>query len=86
MARVTVILVRVILAFGLFLVGLAAGGQGLFQIGNAAFPNWRLMLGMFTGMAIGASLVFVSWRLLTTTLRLAKESPSDPYVSGAERS
>jgi len=76
MAQTAVILIRVVLGLMLGFVGLVVFGQGLCMIANVDFPTGSLVLAMIAGLTIGSGLLFGSWRLLSTTLRLPEKAAS----------
>lgn len=77
MAKTVVILIRVALGLMLGFAGLVALNQGLVMIAHEDFSVFGpLALAMVAGVAVGSALLFGSWRLLSTTLRLPTQESS----------
>ena len=74
MANTVVILIRVFLGMALGFVGLIVFGQGFIMIAHVDFPTWGLALAMLAGMATGSALLFGAWKLLSSTLRMPKQT------------
>ena len=74
MANTVVILIRVFLGMALGFVGLIVFGQGFVMIAHVDSPTWGLALAMLAGMAAGSALLFGAWKLLSSTLRMPKQT------------
>jgi hypothetical protein len=74
MANTVVILIRVFLGMALGFVGLIVFGQGFIMIAHVDFPTWGLTLAMLAGIAAGSALLFGAWKLLSSTLRMPKQT------------
>ena len=74
MANTVVILIRVFLGMALGFVGLIVFGQGFIMIAHVDFPTLGLTLAMLAGMAAGSALLFGAWKLLSSTLRMPKQT------------
>ena len=74
MANAVVILIRVFLGMALGFVGLIVFGQGFIMIAHVDFPTWGLALAMLAGMAAGSALFFGAWKLLSSSLRMPKQT------------
>ena len=74
MSNAVVILIRVFLGMALGFVGLIVFGQGFIMIAHVDFPTWGLALAMLAGMAAGSALFFGAWKLLSTSLRMPKQT------------
>ena len=74
MANTVVILIRVFLGMALGFVGLIVFGQGFIMIAHVDFPTWGVALAMLVGMATGSALLFGAWKLLSSTLRMPKQT------------
>ncbi len=77
MAQTVVILIRVALGLMVGFAGLVVFNQGLVMISHEDFSFFGpLVLAMIAGLAVGSALLYGSWRLLSTTLRMTTESKS----------
>ena len=74
MSNAVVILIRVFLGMALCFVGLIVFGQGFIMIAHVDFPTWGLALAMLAGMAAGSALFFGAWKLLSSSLRMPKQT------------
>ena len=74
MSNAVVILIRVFLGMALGFVGLIVFGQGFIMIAHVDFPTWGLALAMLAGMAAGSALFFGAWKLLSSSLRMPKQT------------
>ena len=71
MVHAAVIMIRVVLGLLIGIAGLLSLSQGFVMIAHEDFSFFGpLALAMIAGIAIGSALLFGSWRLLSTTLRL----------------
>jgi len=77
MAKTVVILIRVVFGLVVGFAGLVALSQGLVMISHEDFSVFGpFALALIAGVAVGSVLLFGSWRLLSTTLRLPTQETS----------